>query len=66
MLHKYYSQKYNYVRKKKLLKIKIKRSCGYDEITARILNIRSPFIVLLLTYICNGMLTTGTFLDRLK
>ena len=35
----------------------------------RILKIRSPFIVsplTYLTYICNRMLTTGAFLDRLK
>ena len=31
-----------------------------------ILKISSPFIVSPLTYICNRMLTTGTFLDRLK
>ena len=42
--------------------LKSKRSCGYDEI----LKISSPFIVLPLTYICNRMLSTGTFPDRLK
>ena len=46
--------------------LKSKKSCGYDETTARILKIRSPFIVSPLTYICNRMLTTGTFPDRLK
>ena len=46
--------------------LKSKKSCGYDEITARILKISSPFIVSPLTYICNRMLTTGTFPDRLK
>ena len=33
---------------------------------ARILKISSPYIVSLLTYIGNTMLTTGTFSDRLK
>jgi hypothetical protein len=28
--------------------------------------ISSPFVVSPLTYICNRMLSTGTFLDRLK
>jgi hypothetical protein len=44
--------------------LKSKKSCGYEEITARILKISSPFIVSPLTYICNRMLTTGTFPDR--
>jgi len=46
--------------------LKSKKSCGYDELSARILKISSPFIVSPLTYICNRMLTTGTFPDRLK
>ena len=46
--------------------LKSKKSCGYDEIMARILKISSPYIVSLLTYIGNTMLTTGTFSDRLK
>ena len=46
--------------------LKSKKSCGYDEITARILKISIPFIVSPQTYICNRMLTTGTFPDRLK
>ena len=36
--------------------LKSKRSCGYDEITTKILKISSPFIVSPLTYICNRML----------
>ena len=46
--------------------LKSKKSCGYDEITTKILKISSPFIVSPLTYMCNRMLSTGTFLDRLK
>ena len=37
-----------------------------DETTTKILKISSPFIVSPLTYVCNRMLSTGTFLDRLK
>jgi hypothetical protein len=37
-----------------------------DETTTKILKISSPFIVSPLTYICNRMLSTGTFPDRLK
>jgi len=46
--------------------LKSKKSCGHDEITIKILKIRNPFIVSPLTYLCNRMLSTGTFLDRLK
>jgi len=45
--------------------LKSKKSYGYDEIMERILKISSPFIVSPINYICNGMLTTGTFPDRL-
>jgi len=43
-----------------------KKSCGYVEITAKILKISSPFIVSPPTYVCNRMPSTGAFLDRLK
>jgi hypothetical protein len=46
--------------------LKSKNSCGYDEITVKILKASSPFIISPLTYVCNRMLTTGTFPDRLK
>src|SRR5215469_8730390 len=46
--------------------LKNKNSCGYDEITTKILKISSPFIVSPLTHKCNRMLSTGTFPDRLK
>ena len=43
--------------------LKSKSSCGYDEITAKIMKISCPFIVSPLAYICNKMLSTGTFPD---
>jgi hypothetical protein len=46
--------------------LKSKKSCGYDEITTKILKISSPFDVSPLTYICNRMLSSATFPDRLK
>jgi hypothetical protein len=46
--------------------LKIKDSLRYDEITNRILKISEPFIISPLTYICNAILVTGVFPDRLK
>ena len=45
--------------------LKSKQSCRYDEIT-EILKMSIPFIVSPLTYICNRILSTGIFPDRLK
>jgi hypothetical protein len=50
----------------KKIYLKIKKSCGYDGITTKIIKVTRLFIVSLLTYICNRMLSNGTFLDRLK
>ena len=36
-------------------------TCGYDEISNRIIKLTAP-----LTYICNAVLSTGVFPDRLK
>jgi len=49
-----------------IIQLKNKDSCGYDEVMAKILKTASPFIVSPLTHICNRMLATGTFRDRLK
>jgi len=49
-----------------ITQLKDKNSREYDGVTARILKTASLFIVSPLTYICNRMLATGTFLDRLK
>jgi hypothetical protein len=46
--------------------LKNKKSCVYDGITTKILKICSPFVVSPLTYICNRMLSTETYSDRLK
>ena len=54
------------MKQKNYKELKSKSSCGYDEITTKILKINSLFIVSPLTYICNRMLSTGTFPDTLK
>jgi exonuclease III len=41
-------------------------SAGYDEITTRLLKLSTPYIVSSLTYICNSVLQTGVFPNRLK
>jgi hypothetical protein len=46
--------------------LKTKDSSGYDAITIRIIKSSIPFIILPLTYICNAVLCTGIFPDRLK
>jgi len=49
-----------------IIQLKNKNSCGYNKVTTKILKTVSPFIVSPLTHICNRMLATGTFPDRLK
>jgi hypothetical protein len=49
-----------------ITELKHKNPCGYDEVTTKILKIVRPFIVSPLTHISNRMLSTRTFLDRLK
>jgi hypothetical protein len=46
--------------------LKTKNSCGYDEISNRIIKLSAPFIISLLTYTCNAILRTGIFSHRLK
>jgi len=45
--------------------LKCKDSCGYDEISSRILKIRAPYVLSPLTYIFNKFLSTGIFPERL-
>ena len=49
-----------------ITQLKHKNSRGYDEVMTKILKTVSPFIVSTLTHICNRMLATGSFPDRLK
>ena len=49
-----------------ITELKHKNSCGYDKVTAKIIQASSPYIVSPLAHICNRMLSTGTFPDRLK
>jgi hypothetical protein len=46
--------------------LKTKSTCGYDEISNRIIKLTAPFITSPLTCICNAILKTGVFPDRLK
>ena len=46
--------------------LRTKNSCGYDEISNRIIKLSAPFIISPLTYICNAVLSTSVFPDRLK
>jgi hypothetical protein len=46
--------------------LKNKDSHGYDEISVKILKASSPFNISPLTYMCNKMLFSGNFPDRLK
>jgi hypothetical protein len=46
--------------------LRTKNTRGYDEISNRIIKLTVPFIISPLTYICNAILTTGVFPDRLK
>jgi len=46
--------------------IKSKDSFGYDEISSKILKISAPYILSPLTFICNKILVTGAFPERMK
>jgi hypothetical protein len=46
--------------------LKTRDSSGYNEITSRIIKLTLPFIISLLTHICNAALGYGVFPDRLK
>jgi len=46
--------------------LKSKNSHGYEEISNKIIKLSAPFIISPLTYICNEILKTGVFPDRLK
>jgi len=43
-----------------------KNTSGYDEISTQILKLSAPYIISLLTYICNAILNTSIFPERLK
>jgi len=46
--------------------LKCMNSYGYDEISSRILNVSTPYILSPLTFIFNKIPSTGTFPDILK
>jgi hypothetical protein len=45
---------------------KSKNTSAYDEISTRIIQLSAPYVVSPLTYICNIIMNTGIFPDRLK
>jgi len=52
---------------KKIIKsLGTKNTSGYDEISNCIIKLTAPFIISPLTHICNAVLSTGVFPDRLK
>ena len=51
---------------KNIKSLRTKKTCGYDEISNRIKKLTEPFIISPLTHICNTVLSTGVFPDRLK
>jgi len=46
--------------------LRTKNTSGYDEISNHIIKLTAPFIISPLTHICNAILSTGVFPDRLK
>jgi hypothetical protein len=46
--------------------LKTKDSCGYNQISLRILKLSAPYISSPLNYICNKIIQSGTFPERLK
>jgi len=74
-LYKYYNKPFpmiqwqyvsTYEIKNIIKSLKSKNTCGYDEISNRVMKLSSPFITSTLTYICNAVLKSGVFPDRLK
>ena len=61
---------WNYATTYEIVKIikslKTENSCGYDEISIKILKSSVPFIISRLTYICNKSHSSGVFPERLK
>ena len=46
--------------------LKSKNTSGYEGISTRILKLSTPYVVSPITYICNLILNTGIFPDRLQ
>jgi len=46
--------------------LRTKNTCGYNEISKCIIKLTAPFIISPLTHMCNAVLSTGVFPDRLK
>jgi hypothetical protein len=46
--------------------LKSEDSCGYDQISTRVLKLCAPYIISPLTYICNLIIFSGNFPEKLK
>jgi hypothetical protein len=46
--------------------LKNKDSCGYDLVSLRVLKLSSPYISSPINYICNKIMQSGIFPERLK
>jgi hypothetical protein len=57
---------FTYEIEKIIMSLKTKKSSGYDEISNRIIKSSTSYIISSFTYICNAILNTGIFPDRLK
>jgi hypothetical protein len=51
---------------KSINSLRMKNSCGYDEISTKVLEVSGPFISSPLSYICNKSMLSGIFPARLK
>ena len=52
--------------KKTINNLPTKNSCGYDDISSKLLNVIAPVIIKPLTLLINQVLHTGIFPDKLK
>ena len=57
---------YEIIVKKTINNLQTKNSCGYDDISSKLLKVIAPVIIKPLTLLINQVLNTGIFPDKLK